>query len=333
MVDILGTLGPGCSDEKVLREMFKEGMTGVRLNLSHTMLSDNEMLINTVKAVAREEGTETVILIDLQGPELRIGNLKSDLMLENGDKVSIFISSEHCTDDISVDERIFNALEVKDEILLDDGKIQGRIITKQSDYAELEVLRGGNLKSRKSILIKNKTVDMPTLTDADIINIKEASKAGVTGIMQPFVRNRQDIITLRNELEKTGGSHIKIYAKIENMSGVNMMDELIAECDEIVIARGDLGNAVPLYELPAVQKKIASKCREQGRRFMVVTQMLSSMEKNPVPTRAEVSDIFNAVLDGASSVMVTGETATGLYPIEVIRYLSRTSASAEAFIG
>ena len=151
------------------------------------------------------------------------------------------------------------------------------------------------LSGRKSILIEGKTVLLPTLTAADIINIKAAAELGVTGVMQPFVRSRQDLITLRDTIDSAGGKDIEIYAKTENLDGVRMLSELMDECDEIVIARGDLGNAVPLWELPAIQKQIAKACRHKGKRFMVVTQMLSSMEHSPVPTRAEVSDIYNAV--------------------------------------
>ena len=158
-------------------------------------------------------------------------------------------------------------------------------------------------------------------------NLRHAQEYEVYGVMLPFVRGKQDLIDLRRALNETGNEQIRIFAKIENMDGVDRIDELIPECNEIVIARGDLGNAVPLWELPKIQKYLSRKCREAGRPFMVVTQMLASMENSPVPTRAEVSDIYNAVLDGASSVMVTGETASGKYPAEVIRYLVNTVRS------
>ena len=165
----------------------------------------------------------------------------------------------------------------------------------------------------------------------DLANIADARMFGVTGIMQPFVRSRDDLITVRRALSKAGCSNIRLFAKIENLDGVRKIDELLPWADEIVIARGDLGNAGPLWTLPAVQKDLAEKCRHFGTPFMVVTQMLASMEKNPVPTRAEVSDIFNAVLDGASSVMVTGETAVGQYPVEVIDFLARTVREAQKY--
>jgi pyruvate kinase len=162
-------------------------------------------------------------------------------------------------------------------------------------------------------------------------NIALAPACGVTGLMQPFVRDRADLETVRAALDAAGGREIRLFAKIENREGVENLGTLIPACDEIVIARGDLGNAMPLWELPAAQKRIAAQCLAAGRPFMVVTQMLASMEQNPVPTRAEVSDIFNAVLDGAASVMVTGETAAGKWPVETIRYLTETVRQAEAY--
>jgi pyruvate kinase len=168
-------------------------------------------------------------------------------------------------------------------------------------------------------------VDMPAISDSDRENIKTMAGLGITGVMQPFVRSAGDLINLRNTLDEFGCGDIRIYAKIENQTGLSQLESLMEHCDEIVIARGDLGNSMPLWELPSVQKRIAAACRKAGKPFMVVTEMLASMEHSPVPTRAEVSDIYNAVLDGASSVMVTGETAVGDYPAEVIKYLSRTA--------
>jgi len=169
---------------------------------------------------------------------------------------------------------------------------------------------------------------MPTLTESDLKNIGLASQYGVTGVMQPFVRGKHDLVTLREALVAAGAEQVEIFAKIENLQGVAALDELLPYCDHVVIARGDLGNAMPLWELPRVQKEISEKCRKAGKPFMVVTQMLDSMHERAVPTRAEVSDIYNAVLDGAASVMLTGETAAGKYPVEAMEYLVRTGQEA-----
>ena len=170
------------------------------------------------------------------------------------------------------------------------------------------------------------------MTASDVENIRIAASCGVTGVMQPFVRSRRDLETVRRALDENGGAKIRLFAKIENQTGLERLPEFLETADEIVIARGDLGNAMPLWELPAAQKRIEAQCRKAGKPFMVVTQMLASMEQNPVPTRAEVSDIFNAVADGAAAVMVTGETAVGKWPVEVIRYLSNTVQAAERFL-
>jgi pyruvate kinase len=170
------------------------------------------------------------------------------------------------------------------------------------------------------------------MTDSDLANLRAAGAYGVTGVMQPFVRSRADLEEVRGVLDAAGGQAIRLFAKIENLDGVEKLGELLPAAGEIVIARGDLGNAVPLWKLPALQKRIAAVCREAGKPFMVVTQMLASMEQNPVPTRAEVTDVFNAVLDGASSVMLTGETAAGNYPVEAMEYLVRTVREAEAYL-
>ena len=221
------------------------------------------------------------------------------------------------------------------ELLLDDGKLLLRVEESvPGGLAKARVIRGGTLNSRKSIAfpgIPEIHNAAPTLTEADLQNIRDARTYGVTAVMQPFVRSREDLETVREALNEAGGEEIRLLAKIENLDGVRQLETLFPATDEIVIARGDLGNAIPLWELPGLQRDLAQKCRQANKPFMVVTQMLASMEKNPVPTRAEVNDIFHAVLDGAASVMVTGETAAGAYPAEVIRYLANTVKCAQEY--
>ena len=218
------------------------------------------------------------------------------------------------------------------EVLLDDGKLLLRVTEQTETGAVAEVLRGGVLRGRKSLALPGADLEPPTMTASDVENIRIAASCGVTGVMQPFVRSRRDLETVRQALDENGGANIRLFAKIENQTGLERLPEFLETADEIVIARGDLGNAMPLWELPAAQKRIEAQCRKAGKPFMVVTQMLASMEQNPVPTRAEVSDIFNAVADGAAAVMVTGETAVGKWPVEVIRYLSNTVQAAERFL-
>ena len=302
--------------------MFGEGMTGIRINLSHIMLKDCLEDLEKVKRAASARGISPRILIDMQGPELRIGNLDLPMSLREGDTLILGQGG------VPLDKRILAAMEEGQEILLDDGKIAAKVSTASDIQAMTTVTRGGELSGRKSIAIVGKSVDMPALTDSDIENIKLACESGIHGVMQPFVRSAEDLEAVRNALDENGGKDIKIYAKIENDKGVESLESFFTHADEIIIARGDLGNAVPLWELPGVQKDIARRCNAAGMPFMVVTQMLSSMEHSKVPTRAEVSDIYNAVLDGASSVMVTGETAIGEHPVDVVRYLKKTASAA-----
>ena len=327
MLAIYGTLGPRCADRETLAAMFAAGMSGVRLNLSHVTLPHAAGQIENLHAAAADAGRTAQLLIDMQGPELRVGVLDAPLLLEDGAPVTLGAGG------IPVPALILPALAPGQTMLLDDGKLLLEVVTAGPDTATARVLRGGALQSRKSIALPGLRLRPPAMTATDLENIRLAKAYGVTAVMQPFVRDRQDLETVRAALDAAGGQDIRLFAKIENLDGVAHLPELIAACDEIVIARGDLGNAMPLWELPRVQKEIAASCREAGRPFMVVTQMLASMERSPVPTRAEVSDIFNAVLDGAASVMVTGETAVGAYPVEVIRYLANTSKEALAYMG
>lgn len=320
MIDVFGTLGPSCSDEKILEEMFREGMTGIRINLSHVMLRECREQIDAIKRAAAKNGIAPKILIDMQGPELRIGELKKSISLTEGENIKLG------KEGIPIEQIILDNIKPGMDILLDDGKILVNVSEINDKYAVVNVKRGGTLASKKSILLVGTTINKPALTENDLENISIAHEYGVTGVMQPFVRSRDDLMEVRHALENCGSKDIKIYAKIENLDGVKALESFMDACDEIVIARGDLGNSMPLWELPRIQKHISNICDTYKKPFMVVTQMLASMEHSKVPTRAEVSDIYNAAMDGARSVMVTGETAVGENPVEVIAYLRKTAA-------
>lgn len=339
--EIFGTLGPACGTEKIITEMIREGLTGMRLNLSHTTLPESRHYIDAYHGAAIACGVKPQILIDMQGPELRVGSLMEPLELAEEREVCLCVETEVFSDKelskprIIVPFEVIKALAVGDEVLLDDGKILVRIEGKMQAISEdcckwviARVIRGGVLHSHKSIKIVNKDVPMSVLTKHDIQNIKVAKQYGVTALMQPFVRNGEDLKEVRQILEEHDAADIRIFAKIENRIGVANMDSIIPEADVIVIARGDLGNDMPLWELPKVQKEIEAACKKHNTPYIVVTQMLASMENNLVPTRAEVSDIFHAVYHGAWGVMVTGETAIGKYPVEVIKYLNNTAENA-----
>ena len=324
MISIYGTFGPACADSGTMEQMFHAGMTGMRLNLSHTGLEQSAALIQAFHTAAAASGVRPELLIDMQGPELRIGALAEPLTLNIGDTVILGEGG------IPVPAETLPVMYAGDEVVLDDGKISVIVNENRGDHAVVTVQRGGVLTGRKSIKLKNPnvTVDMPVLTEHDLNNVRLAAQYGVTGLMQPFVHNGRELQQVRAALNENGAEQVKIYAKIETMDAARNLEDILPWADEVIIARGDLGNDMELWQLPAVQKDISVACKAQGKPFVVVTQMLASMETSPVPTRAEVSDIFHAVADGAAGVMVTGETAVGQYPVEAIRYLTNTAASA-----
>lgn len=320
-LEIYGTLGPACCKEDTLVQMFQAGMSGMRLNLSHVDLDECEEWLDVFHLAAKKCGVDAQLLIDMKGPELRIGKLKEPILLVEGNHIVL-------GKDIPVPAIIFNHVPKGQQILLDDGSFLLEVEEVIEDTIICKVVRGGLLKSSKSMALLNQKVTPPTLTESDIKNLKLANQYGVSGIMQPFVRNAQDLITIKQTLKEIGAENLKVYAKIENMDGVNNLEELLPYCDHIIVARGDLGNAMPLYELPAVQKRIQDICKKHDMPYMIVTQMLHSMHEHGVPTRAEVSDIFYAVYHGASSIMLTGETAAGNYPVEAMTYFVNTAESA-----
>lgn len=338
MVEIYGTLGPACANQGTLEQMFQAGLTGMRLNLSHTGLKESATLVHNFKKAAERAGVIPQLLIDMQGPELRIGKLE-EVKLKEGMQViltdgeGVFVGGANKDVIIPVQTEVAAAMEVGDEVLLNDGRIALLVKEKKDSCVKGGVMRGGTLSSHKSIKIVGKQVQLPVLTAHDVENICLAREYGVTGLMQPFVKNGEDLAQVREVLKTHAADHIKIFAKIENRLAVEHLDSILKEADVIIIARGDLGNDMELWELPAVQKDIASACARAGKPFIVVTQMLASMEASPVPTRAEVSDIFNAVLDGAYGVMITGESAVGQYPVEAVKYLANTAREAEEYLG
>lgn len=325
MVQIYGTLGPACDHAETLARLFDAGMTGVRLNLSHTGLSASAERLERLHAAARRCGVTPQLLIDMQGPELRVGALPAPLELADGALVRL-------GEAIPLPPPVLPHLLPGQEVLLDDGKLLLRVTESLPGGALARVERGGVLQSRKSAALPGVDIHLPAMTDSDRENLRLARDYGVTGVMQPFVRGREDLEAVRGALDASGGQDIRLFAKIESLEGVEKLPELLPAAGEIVIARGDLGNSGPLWKLPALQKRVAAACRAAGRPFMVVTQMLASMERSAVPTRAEVSDVFNAVLDGAASVMLTGETAAGKYPVEAMRYFVNTVREAEAYL-
>ena len=316
-------LGGKCRQSGLLEALFRTGMTGARLNLSHTTLAHCADLLQAVfYPAARSAGVEPHLIIDLQGPELRVGTLPQPVPLEEGGRAVLGEGG------IPVPPALPAAARPGDRVSLDDSALLLEVEKAEEGRLVCRVVQGGLLRSRKSLALLGVEVDAPALTPADLDNLDLAGALGVTHILQPFVRGREDVLALRRALDERGLGQIQIMAKIENRAGVEHLDEIMAHADQICIARGDLGNSMPLWELPGVQKDISRRCREAGAPFCLVTQLLWSMEQRAVPTRAEVCDIYNGVLDGASSLMLTGETAVGKYPVQAMEYLVQTARQA-----
>lgn len=285
--------------------------------------------MNNFWEAAHRAGVKPELLIDMQGPEIRIGDLPAPLQLSESEEIAFVCEEVYPLDfpAVPISEKILSAFEIGDHVLLDDGKME-LIVTAKGEKTIASVLRGGLLQKRKSLKITDKLISGSVMTDQDKENIHLAKNYGVTALMQPFVTNGKQLSEVKKELLKNQIEHIRIFAKIENREGVKNIRDIIPGADMVVIARGDLGNDMPLWKLPVAQDTISEVCRKEGKPFLVVTQLLASMVENAYPTRAEVSDIFHAVMDGAAAVMVTNETAIGNYPVEVIRYLNKTVQEA-----
>lgn len=296
-------------------------MNGIRLNLSHGMLTSFEPYLNELIAAERECAAKVEIVIDMEGPELRIGQLNNALNLCDGDIVNL-------GDEIPLRSYILEQLEPNMICRLDDGKIELVILKKDKSGFLCKVTRGGVLKSKKSFAVLDHSFIVPVLTDNDISNLRYAAKYDISAILQPFVRSANDIIEVRKVLNKLGLPNVKVIAKIEDINGLNNADEIILEADTVLFARGDLGNCLDLWLLPSFQKKISQKCIGANKPLIIATQLLASMENKPVPTRAEMNDIYNSVIDGATGLMLTGETAAGKYPVESIGFLAKAAEQA-----
>lgn len=313
---LYGTLGPACAQEDTLRAMFAAGLCGMRLNLSHGTLEESRAWVEAMHAAAAKEGAAGELIIDMQGPELRIGAFPEPLTLADGEELTLGVR-------VPVPPCALESLRTGDTLLLDDGQLALAVL--DAPRALCRVERGGMLLPRKSLAIVGREVALPALTERDRENLCRASAFGVTGVMQPFVRGKEDLLAVRAALREENAGNLQIFAKIENQTGLHKLDEIMENCDVLVIARGDLGNAMPLWELPRVQERIARRCRAAGRDFMVCTQMLQSMLHAAVPTRAEVMDIYHAACSGAAYLLLTGETAAGEYPVPAARYFAETA--------
>lgn len=331
---IIATLGPSTSSKEIMKQMVIEGTDVFRINFSH---ADYEVIKNNVKIIReinQELGTSVGILGDLQGPKLRIGKVKEGAFLRpddiltftnedvEGDGKKVFMTYKNFAKDVKVGENI----------LIDDGKIVLQVMeTNGLDTVTAKTLQGGPLSSKKGVNLPNTNVSLPALTQKDIEDVKFMLGLEFDWIALSFVRHAQDIRDLKNLIEKESSSHhtVPIIAKIEKPEGVENIDEILTECQGLMVARGDLGVEIPMEEVPAIQKTLVRKARDYSKPVIIATQMMETMINSLTPTRAEVNDVANSVLDGADAVMLSGETSVGKYPVEVIENMAKIVKNIE----
>lgn len=329
---IVATLGPASSKKEVLLNMIKAGVDVCRLNFSHGKTEDHQEVIDIIRDINKKYKTNVGILADLQGPKIRIGLVKDGgINLVSGHKIEI-TTRELIGDDkqIYITYQSFPSdVRSGEIILLDDGKIQMRVLsTNNKDSVHCEVVYGGILTSRKGVNLPNTKVSIPSLTEEDLANLEFALNNDVEWIGLSFVRSADDIIELKRIIARSDKT-ARVIAKIEKPEAVDNIDEIIEATDGVMVARGDLGVEMPMEQVPLLQKMIARKCRAASKPVIVATQMLESMITSPRPTRAEVNDVANSVLDGADAVMLSGETSVGEYPLIVIETMNKIIRNVE----
>lgn len=324
---VICTIGPACEDAEILSEMCKVGMNVARLNFSHGTHEEQQRKIDLIKETREKLHMPIAIMLDTKGPEYRIKTFKDGkIRLKDGDEFT-FTTEEVVGDETQVSvnyKQLMENLKVGDTILVNNGLVIFKVIELDDTKARCEVIVGGELSNRKSMNFPNKVMKHEFLSEQDKEDLLFGIENEVDFVAASFVSQKQDIADMRQFLNEHGGSEIDIIAKIENRAGVENIEEICEIADGIMIARGDLGVEIPAMEVPSVQKYLISKCRLLGKRVITATEMLESMIQNPRPTRAELSDVANAVYDGTSAVMLSGETASGKYPVLSVKNMVET---------
>ena len=322
---VVCTMGPNTNDRELMRKLIQNGMDVARFNFSHGDHEEHKGRMDLLKQLREEEHANTAILLDTKGPEIRTGVLKDGkkVMLEagqtfvltteqiEGDEKRVSISYEGLTEDVDAGKTI----------LIDDGLIGLKVVSKKGKDIVCEVVNGGELGEKKGVNVPNVPVRLPAITEKDKEDIKFGVEQGIDFIAASFVRNAECVLEIRAYLKKLNAPYIPIIAKIENAEGIRNIDEIIRAADGIMVARGDLGVEIPAEEVPYLQKMMIQKCNNNFKTVITATQMLDSMIRNPRPTRAEVTDVANAVYDGTDAVMLSGETAQGKYPLEALQMM------------
>ncbi len=329
---IVCTIGPASESPEMIRKLIMAGMNVARLNFSHGDHEEQGARITRIKEARRELNKNVAILLDTKGPEIRTGNLKeSAVELVEGE--SIILTTEDILGDKHKISVMYDGLpdDVKPGsiVLIDDGLIELKVEEVVGQEVHCRILNGGTLKSKKGVNLPGVKISLPGITPKDADDIVFGISQGIDFIAASFVRKATDVLEIRELLEQHGGEHIQIISKIENQEGVDNIDEILEVSDGIMVARGDLGVEIPPEEVPLVQKRIIEKCNQRGKPVITATQMLDSMQRNPRPTRAEASDVANAIFDGTDAIMLSGETAAGKYPVEAVQMMARIAERAE----
>lgn len=329
---IICTIGPACEDEKTLTKMCQAGMNVARLNFSHGSHDEHQKKIDTIKKVRKKLNLPIAIMLDTKGPEYRIKTFENKkITLADGDTFTF------TTDDIVGNQErvavtyknLINELKVGDRILVNNGLVVFEVKELKGNDAVCTVINGGDLSDRKSMNFPNKVMTQDYLSDQDKEDLLFGIENEVDFVAASFVSTKKDMEDMRKFLDDNGGADIDIIAKIENRAGVDNVKEICEIADGIMVARGDLGVEIPFIEVPSIQKYLINKCRLMGTRVITATEMLESMIHNPRPTRAEISDVANAVYDGTSAIMLSGETASGKFPVEAVRNMAEIAEFTE----
>lgn len=331
---IVCTIGPASESVELLEELIDAGMNVARLNFSHGNHEEHKARIDRINQVARSKGKVVGILLDTRGPEIRTHSMKDGRAeLVRGQAVSISMTEVEGTSEVfSVTyEKLIEDVEVESIILLDDGLIELKVTGKDKEQGLIHTtaLNSGLLKDKKGVNVPGVQVQLPGMTEKDSQDILFGIEQSVDFIAASFVRRASDVMEIRSLLENNGGSDLQIIPKIENQEGVDNIDEILLVSDGLMVARGDLGVEIPSEEVPLIQKELIKKCNQAGKPVITATQMLDSMQHNPRPTRAEASDVANAILDGSDAIMLSGETAAGDYPVESVRTMDKIARHTE----
>lgn len=329
---IVCTIGPATREVETLKKLILAGMNVARINFSHGNYEDQKVYIENVKKAREELNVPVALLLDTQGPEIRTGVLEQMPVNLKANDIFTLVNEDIIGNNEKVSvtyKELYKDIEIGTQILIDDGKIELEVIEIKDKDVVCKVTNGGMLGNRKSINLPGTHVNLPSLKEKDIQDLKDGCMADFDFVAASFVRSAEDVKSIRKVLNENGGKNIQIISKIENQEGIDNLDEIIELSDGIMVARGDLGVEIPYYEVPIMQKKFIQKCNNAGKMVITATQMLDSMTENPNPTRAEVSDVANAIFDVTGAIMLSGESAMGKYPVKCVETMNEIATAVE----